>query len=423
MSRTRGSSATGANPVDLDAFRAEAQSWLRANAPPRPADELVFGQGSDSVALFRNLNQDDEQKLIDERRRWIQRKATAGFANLHWAVEWGGRGLPRVYERAFAAEEAAFVTPPSHEAIEITTQLIGPTLLAEGTDVQKQRFLRPLLRTEEMWCQLFSEPGAGSDLAGVATRAVRDGDEWVLNGQKVWTSGAQFADWGYALCRTNHDAPKHRGITAFIVPMSAIGVEVRPLRQMTGGSSFNEVFLNEVRVSDGMRIGPIDGGWRVAVTTLGFERTVATGGGGLGTAKRLISLAQHVGRGSDATTRQVLTDVYGRQALGRLSNERMAATVKAGQRPGPEGSIGKLWWTEGLRATSQAASDILGVRIVADTGEWGTYAWSEHVLGTAGYRIAGGSDEVQRNIIGERVLGLPAEPGSGRDLPFRELPR
>ena len=272
-----------------------------------------------------------------------------------------------------------------------------------------------------MWCQLFSEPGAGSDLARLATRAVRDGDEWILDGQKVWTSGARHADYGYIICRTDPTAPKHVGLTAFIVPMHTRGVEVRPLRQMSGGESFNEVFFDSVRINDDLRLGGIGDGWRVAMTTLGFERSSASGGVGTGRWSQVLQLAMHLGRNDDPIVRQHLAALYSRLTVASWNNRRVVAGVRAGQTPGPEGSLGKLSFTEGLRATGDVVSLLLGAQLTADTGEWGTFAWSELITGTPGFRIAGGSDEVQRNIIGERVLGLPAEPRVDRDLPWSEL--
>ena len=201
-----------------------------------------------------------------------------------------------------------------------------------------------------MWCQLFSEPGAGSDLARLSTKAVRDGDEWIIDGQKVWTSGARHADYGYIICRTDPDVPKHVGLTAFIVPMHAPGVEVRPLRQMSGGASFNEVFFDGVRVGDDLRLGGVGDGWRVAMTTLGFERSSAGGGGGTGRWSQVLQLAQHLGLNDDPVIRQQLAALYTRLTVASWNNQRVAAGMRAGQTPGPEGSLGKLTYTEGLRA-------------------------------------------------------------------------
>ncbi|HVF76481.1 MAG TPA: acyl-CoA dehydrogenase family protein [Acidimicrobiales bacterium] len=409
----------------LEQFRTAARAWLDANVARRPDrhDHVVWGEGSDSVALFKNLAYEEEKAHIDALRRWVATKADAGFANVSWEPQWGGRGLHPSYERAFAEEEQAYTVPEPHESVGITTHLIAPTIRAMGTEAQKQRFLRPMLRTDEMWCQLFSEPGAGSDLAGVATRAVRDGDEWVIDGQKVWTSGAQYADWGYVLCRTDPDVAKHKGLTAFIVPMAAPGVEVRPLRQMTGGSSFNEVFFTDVRVGDDFRLGEVGAGWLVALTTLSFERNASTGALSTGMSRRLVALAQHLGVAGDPVHRQALARAYTADVLLELTARRATAKLNAGETPGPEGSIAKLSWTEAIRLYADVASSLLGPRLVADAGEWGTYAWSELVLGIAGYRVAGGTDEVQRNIIGERVLGLPGEPRTDRITAGRDAPR
>jgi alkylation response protein AidB-like acyl-CoA dehydrogenase len=260
---------------------------------------------------------------------------------------------------------------------------------------------------------LFSEPIAGSDLAGIQTRAVRDGDEWVLTGQKVWTSGAHYSDIGEIITRTSPDKPKHKGLTMFLIDMHGPGVEVRPLRQMTGGASFNEVFLNEVRVHDSHRLGDVDEGWTVALTTLMNERA-SIGGGGVGSgstgASRLIETARRLGVASDPIVRQRVADLYVQSTVARYNNLRAMAKIRAGQLPGPEMSIAKLSLTMNMRRTAELIAEILGPRLVADTGEWGTYAWSEYVLGVPGIRIAGGTDEVMRNIIGERVLGLPKEP-------------
>jgi alkylation response protein AidB-like acyl-CoA dehydrogenase len=277
----------------------------------------------------------------------------------------------------------------------------------------KERYLRPLYRGDIIGCQLFSEPVAGSDLAGIQTRAVRDGDEWVLTGQKVWTSGAHYSDIGEIITRTSPDKPKHKGLTMFLVDMRAPGVEVRRLRQMTGGASFNEVFFTEVRVPDSHRLGDVDEGWTVALTTLMNERAAIGGGGaGLGTMSmtRIFELAKAFGRSEDPLVRQGLAEAYIRTSVARYTNLRAMAKIRAGQLPGPEMSIAKLSLTQNLWYTANLVAGILGPRLTADTGEWGTFAWAEMLLGVPGMRIAGGTDEIMRNIVGERVLGLPKEP-------------
>jgi alkylation response protein AidB-like acyl-CoA dehydrogenase len=361
------------------------------------------------MALNLNMTYEQELAYIGTCREWIQQKADAGFENLSWEVKWGGQGLTRLHEQAFAEEESRFVVPRGHAAINVTRYLVAPTIRAAGTPQQQDLFVRRMLRADDLWCQLFSEPEAGSDLAGMRTSARRDGDEWVVNGQKVWTSAARYADWGYIQCRTDPTAPKHRGLTAFVMPMSTAGIEVRPLRQMTGASSFYEVFFNDVRIPDSARLGEPGDGWRIALTTLGFERSSSTDDG-TRAIRMLLALARHTERSNDPLVRQLLARAYTRQKLHHLTAGRARAALRRGETPGPEGSIGKLFWTETLKTFNEAAAELLGPRLIADTGEWGTYAWAEHLLGTPGARIAAGTDEIQRNILGERVLGLPTEP-------------
>jgi acyl-CoA dehydrogenase len=291
--------------------------------------------------------------------------------------------------------------------------MVAPTILAHATEEVKQAYLRQMHRSDIVGCQLFSEPEAGSDLASLQSRAVRDGDEWIVNGQKVWTSGAQYSDIGEIICRTDPDQPKHRGLTGFVVDMHAAGVEVRPLRQMTGGASFNEVFFTDVRIPDTHRLGDVNGGWTVALTTLMNERAAIGGGGGgvgLHSSHRLIELARAQGRADDPLIRQQLADVIIHDRVAAYTNLRSMAKIAAGQLPGPEMSLGKLSLTANMVRTYELLSSVLGPELVADNGRWGTYAWSEFLLGVPGMRVAGGTDEVLRNIIGERVLGLPKDP-------------
>ena len=280
-----------------------------------------------------------------------------------------------------------------------------------------------MYRGDLVGCQLFSEPGAGSDLASLQTRAERDGEEWILTGQKVWTSGAQYADIGEIIARTDPELPKHKGLTGFIVDMRAPGVEIRPLRQMTGGASFNEVFFTEVRVRDDDRLGDVNNGWNVALTTLMNERAAIGAGGGSGTGiySRIVEMVQALGLADDPLVRQELADLLIHNKVAGYNNQRAMDKIKAGQLPGPEMSIAKLSGTMNMRRLGDFLSHVLGPKLVADTGEWGTYAWSQLILGTPGMRIAGGSDEVMRNIVGERVLGLPKDAGIDSTSPFREL--
>ena len=414
---------------DLEEYASQARAWLQEHAQPKAAPidtDFVWGVGSDDVSIFHDLSFEEEREHLHRLMRWQQQKSDAGYGAITWPEALGGAGLSPAHERAFRKEEAAFETPSGHETFSVTIGLIAPTVRMFGTPEQQQRFVRSFLRTDELCCQLFSEPGAGSDLASLSCRAVRDGDEWVLNGQKVWSSGAQFSAWGEAITRTDPDVPKHKGMTAFLVPMDAPGVEVRPIRQMSGGSSFNEVFLTDVRVPDSLRLGDVGEGWKVALTTLGFERGSTSGGGGgaMGGGWRQIhALARWVGATDDVRVRQQLAALYSRARIQQMLALRVSAGMREGATPGPEGSLGKLLWTQGMTATSAVVSSLLGPRLVADSGEWGTFAWGAQVLGAPGYRIAGGSDEVQRNIIGERVLGLPGEPRVDRDIAFKDIPR
>lgn len=422
---------------DLELFRKEARVWLEDHAEALAevdassggdddVNVAVWGQGSDSVAVFHNISEDEERARLEACQRWQRLKFDAGYAMLNWPEAVGGRGLPTSYLRAYNSEEAKFHVPSAGELPPTSMGLIATTVAAFGTPEQQQRFIAPLMRQDIYGCQLFSEPSAGSDLASLTTRAVLDGDEWVLNGQKVWTSGARFAQWGLAITRHDWDVPKHKGLTAFMVPFDAPGVEVRPIQQMSGGANFNEVFLTDVRLPDSLRLGPVGEGWRVALTCLGFERDHSGGGGGGhagGGYRQVLAAAEHFGLTTDPVIRQMLADLFINYKVAQYTNRRAAARLKAGQTPGPEGSLGKLMWTANMARVSDAISSILGPRLVADTGEWGTYAWSEHVLGAPGYRIAGGSDEIQRNIIGERVLGLGAEPRVDKDIPFSQAQR
>jgi alkylation response protein AidB-like acyl-CoA dehydrogenase len=414
---------------DLQHYADEAAAWLSANATPRrtSAGTGTWGVGSDDVSVFHDLTDDEERALLDRAMAWQVTKYDAGYGAIDWPGEAGGAGLSPDHLHAFEALEAGVETPAHHETFSVTRHLVAPTLLAFGTPEQQRDLMPRFLRTTELCCQLFSEPGAGSDLAGSSTRAVRDGDDWVVTGQKTWSSGARFAQWGELITRTDVDAPKHAGQTAFVIPMDLPGVTVVPIRQMTGGASFNEVFLDEVRVPDRYRLGAVGEGWKVALTTLGFERLTSGADRGDqavgGSWDQVRALAEHAGATSDPVARQRLAELYTLDRIRGLLAARNLATIRAGGTPGPEASISKLLWTQWMTRAGDVAAALLGPRIAADTGEWGTYAWAKHLLGAPGYRIAGGSDEIQRNIVGERVLGLPGEPRVDRGVPFRDIPR
>jgi alkylation response protein AidB-like acyl-CoA dehydrogenase len=396
--------------VELSEFEARARAFLEANAVRAEKHPGATSVDDYSVEVFPTLDEEVERTRIERVSKWQRTKFDAGFGAITWPEEFGGLGLSTRFERAFRSQEAEFDTPEPTELFAVTLGLIAPTISAHGSDELRTRFIRPLLRSDLLACQLFSEPGAGSDLASVSCRAVRDGSEWLLNGQKVWTSGAKFAGIGEAICRTDPAASKHAGLTAFIVPMDTPGVEVRPIRQITGGSSFNEVFLNDVRIPDSNRLGAEGDGWKVALTTLGFERASSQHASPGGSFRQLLELARRLGCTDDPLVRQELARVFIGSRLMKYTGLRVQAAMKNRQMPGPEGSIRKLLWVDNLTRTGEVAARMLGPRITADTGEWGTYAWSAHLLGAPGYHIAGGSDEIQRNIIGERVLGLPPEP-------------
>ncbi|GGS56070.1 acyl-CoA dehydrogenase family protein [Streptomyces violaceus] len=407
---------------DPDAWRTQVRQWLAGVLEPARTPESA-GEDAD-LAVFHNLPEDEERLLLERCRAYQRARFDAGYQALTLPVDRGGAGLTAAHVAAFAEEESAFEVPPSTELISVTVRLVAMAVSLFGTAEQLHDHARAFLRTDLLACQLFSEPGAGSDLAALRTRARQaDGGEWVIDGQKVWTSGAQFADYGLLLARTDPDVVKQAGITAFLVPMDAPGVEIRPIRQMSGGASFNEVFLSGVRVPDRLRIGRPGQGWEVATTTLAFERT-ASGSGNRrkgGTFADVLALARSLDRASDPLVRQRLADLYVRAALRAATVDRVARTSAAGGRPGPEASLTKLMASDLLTRTGQVAAELMGARISADTGEPGTFAWTQHLLGAPGYRLAGGTDQIQRNLIGERVLKLPPEPRADR-APFSQLP-
>jgi alkylation response protein AidB-like acyl-CoA dehydrogenase len=407
------------DPVsDLAQWQARARGWLRSCAPLRDSADVT---GAGSVAVFDNLTVGQEQEQLAAAAAWQRAKLAAGYGAITWSPEFGGAGLAPAYEEAFGREEAQVAVPRRNELFSVTLELVAPTIAAFGTPAQQRELIPRLLAAELFVCQLFSEPGAGSDLASLSLRAERrtegrDGG-WVLNGQKVWTSGARHAALGELIARTDPAQARHRGLTAFLVPMDAPGVEIRPIRQMSGGSSFNEVFFTDVVIPDGARLGEVGQGWQVALTTLGFERA-ASGAGAQqpgGSFAQVAATARQLGRAGDPLVRQLLADLYVRSEVQRRYAEQMAQPAAAGAggtagAPGAEGSVLKLMWSANLARVSAVVTELLGPRLVADTGEPGLFGWSEHVLGAPGYRIAGGTEEIQRNIIAERVLGLPRDP-------------
>ncbi len=402
----------------IEEFRKHAAAWLAEHGTPKRAASGPISGGSESdagefsVSVFHALTDDEERALLEELKSWNQKRATQGYHSITGSPEFGGLGLGKEFAKAYAELESGYEIPSRHETFSVTTGLIAPTIERFGTPEQKEQFVGRFLRSDDLCCQLFSEPGAGSDLASLACKAIKDGDEWVLTGQKVWSSGARFSEWGELIARTDPEVVKHRGMTAFIIPMDLPGIEIRPIKQMSGGSSFNEVFFNDVRIPDTMRLGEHNDGWNVALTTLGFERDHSASRGPRpgGNFAKLLTTARAYGRTTDPHVRNALAGAYIRGRIEGFVNQRAADLRASGAPPGPEGSLGKLLWTEGMRKMTEDISLVLGARLMAETGEWASYAWNEHVLGAPGYRIAGGSDEVQRNILGERVLGLAGEP-------------
>jgi alkylation response protein AidB-like acyl-CoA dehydrogenase len=345
-------------------------------------------------------------------REWRRLVFDSGFGWLGGPPALGGAGRPPQLDEEYRLLEREFDVP-DQQPFATGTHLVAPAILANGTEDVQQRFLPGLFRGDLVACQLLSEPEAGSDLAGLRTSATRDGDDWIVSGQKVWTSQAHLADVGQLLARTDMDAPKHRGLTMFLVDMRSPGVTVRPLRQMTGETHFNEVFLDDVRVPDANRVGPLGSGWSAVMATLMAERA-AVGSGAANSAvdpvARLIELAHHLGALDDPRIRQRLATAHTNAELRRFLVVRLEAAVAAGRPTGPEGSILKLLFAEQGRSCGDLAGDLLGPSLTAHTGEWGTFAWARWVTGAPMLRIAGGTDEIQRNTLAERVLGLPKEP-------------
>ncbi|WP_420639249.1 acyl-CoA dehydrogenase family protein [Candidatus Poriferisocius sp.] len=393
----------------LAQFTAEARAFLDANAARVHTDEFTWGIGSDEITVYAEKNEAEEAAAVRAAQRWRAEMWDAGFGWITGPPEFGGRGLGPEYERAYLDLEATYRVP-SQTVFGTALGVVAPTLLAHGSDWLKQRYLVGLFRGEILACQLLSEPGAGSDLASLSTRAVRDGDQWVINGQKVWSSRAHYSHIGLLLARTDPDAPKHQGITAFIHPLDTAGTEVRPLRQMTGGSEFNEVFFEDARISDRYRVGGVNAGWSVFRTTLQSERASigARGAGyggsglvGLAAPERVVRLARHLGLADDPTVRQNLARLYTGHRLVEWNATRRPAIPPAAAK---YGTARHMNWAASMIA------GLLGPRICADTGEWGTYAWKQLLLGTPAMRIGGGTDEVMKNSVGEGVLGLPREP-------------
>jgi alkylation response protein AidB-like acyl-CoA dehydrogenase len=416
-----------------------------------PTDEAVLETPQDvrsRVSAWIAQHWRPESSLLE----WRRTLKDSGWAVPSWPVQWHGRGLPAWADDVVSAAIAhvgAVGTPPG-----AGMGLAAPTLLTHGSDEVKSLLLARIITGEDTWCQLFSEPGSGSDLAGLSTTARRDGDEWVIDGQKLWSTSAHHADLGLLLARTNWDAPKHRGITCFALPMHQPGVEARPLKQMNGHASFNEVFMTGARVPAANVIGPVDEGWRVAMTTLAHERrfggmrrsTIDTSGGRAlveaaheadehfrtyewypqraGRVDLLLSQTSATGMEHDPLARQALAAVLSQQRTQQWTAQRAQDARAAGRPPGAEGSIGKLGTSHVARAAALAHARLVGAAGMlagADAPLDGII--TEVLISVPAQSIAGGTDEIQRNILGEQMLGLPREPSVDRDLPFREVRR
>lgn len=396
------------------AYRARVRGWLEANATPRRSAEDRFEAGM------------SDAEYIAAARAWQRRKAAAGYAAITWPTEWGGPGGTPIEQVIYSQEEAHYLVPT-----QVFVNSIGqclPTVAMWAIPELKKRYVPQGLRGDAIWCQLFSEPAAGSDTGGIRTRATREGDEWVINGQKVWTSGAHFSDYGILLARSDWDKPKQEGLTMFIVDMKAAGIEIRPIHQMSDEYEFNEVFLNDVRIRDDHRLGPECAGWKVMLSTLMHERLSVGSSLPSSLHRNLVELAGKAawnGRPAleDARVRARIADAYLSQKGVELVIARSLTALSKGKEPGPEMSILKLVAGKGILDIASFALELAGPEGVLghqDLGsEWGFIQrlW----LSAPGIRLAGGSDEIMRNIIAERVLGLPGEVRTDRKTPFREL--
>ncbi len=385
-----------------EAFRVEIASWL--------AEHLT---GEFSVVKGRG-GPGDEHALFEERHAWEKKLGEAGWIGVGWPKEVGGRDLS-LNQQVIFYEEYARAEGPGRVG-HIGEGLLGPTIIHFGSDDQKQRFLPGILSGETVWCQGYSEPNAGSDLANVQTRAERQGDEWVLNGQKVWTSGAAWSQWCFVVCRTDPDAnPKHRGISYILVPMDQEGVEIRPIEQMTGDSEFSEVFFNDARTSADNIVGGENGGWKVAMGTLAFERGASTLGQQMSfnnELEQIIAIAKENGKAKDPVMRQRIADAWIGLRLQRYNALRMLSGAE-GADPGRESMITKVFWATWHRDLGKLAMDVMGAQSeIADGAPYDLNALQRMYLFTRSDTIYAGSNEIQRNIISERALGMPREPRS-----------
>ncbi|MFD6064424.1 acyl-CoA dehydrogenase family protein [Rhodococcus wratislaviensis] len=396
-------------------FGRSALAFLCAHAQPKAPLSSTWGAGPEHLELFHETSDQDERAEADAALAWQRTKFDAGFGWIGGPSEYGGGGYPDSYDRLFRILEARFDVPdPSPIRIGIGT--VGPALVLHGSPEIVDTFVRPLYEGRSIACQLFSEPGAGSDLAGVSTSAVPADGGWRVNGQKVWTSNATFADVGLALVRTDPSVGKHAGLSMLLVDMKAPGVEVRPIRQMTGGASFTEVFLTDVHVPADMLIGEPGGGWSVATATLAGERK-AVGDRSHENLTRAVELLRHLGETDGGFDDHRLKRRWAEVEIGvraaRLRQQGLQSVPAELVAPA-ERTADKLLTAANLAAIGDLAADLLGPQFSVDTGEWGTFAWNKWRMGALGYRIAGGTEEILKTLVAERVLGLPREPKEAR---------
>ena len=386
-------------------YRARTRAWLEEHKAEAPVIT-----GPDALK--------DEDEILAARRAWQGRLAEAGLAGVTWPTEYGGQGLGPIEQVIVNQEIGRAGVPGILDVIGIG--MLGPTIIAHGTDEQKSRYLGPMLHGDEVWCQMFSEPAAGSDLAAVQTRARQSDDgSWSISGQKVWTTNAQFAAFGLMLARTDPDVPKHKGLTLFILPMDAEGVTVRGLRQISGEAEFNEVFMDDVRLEADAAVGPVGGGWGSALTTLMFERvTIGLGSEGMGyrTGRFASALAGDEHARGDVDVRRRLGELSADLMAVRFTGYRTLSALQKGQIPGPEAGLAKVTTVNAAIAAGELIADVLGPDALDEDSEW---AYMISFL--PGLKSAGGTEEILRNTIGERVLGRPPEPRLDKGIPFSEL--
>jgi acyl-CoA dehydrogenase len=400
------------------AFRATAREWIAANAPHQYADDLR------KASLGRvQLN---GANILEVAKAWQKKKADAGWAVPHWPKDYGGRGATPIERVIWQQEEGVF---GKLGALFIIGQgMCGPTMMAFASEDQKRHFLPPLASGENIWCQLFSEPAGGSDVAGLRTRAEKDGDDWIINGQKIWTSGAHYSDYGILITRTDPNVPKHKGLTMFFLDMKSPGVEIKPIKQANGQAEFNEVYFTDVRIPDAQRLGAVGDGWNVSLTTLMNERmsigaNVATGFPELFEFANTLMLDDGPAI-ENAAVRSKLANWAVRASGLKYTSFRAISALSKGERPGPENSIGKLVAGSMIQDVATYALDLQGAAGVmsgADDAEAGG-KFQAMLLRSPATRVEGGTDEILRNIIAERVLGLPGDIRVDKDVPFNKIP-